>query len=74
MTVLEEWLMDNSPPETATFLMTMHRRGRVVAKTRDGVASGLASGLVTLQDHESSEEFTTTRYRNGVNERKRHVS
>ena len=45
---MEEWLMDNSPPEIAKFLMTMHRRGRAVARTRDGVASGrLRQGIRT---------------------------
>ena len=37
---MEEWLLNNAPPEIATFLMTMHRRGRVVARTRDVVVSG----------------------------------
>ena len=45
---MDEWLLDNSPREIATFLMTMHKRGRVVAKTRDGVASGrLRQGIRT---------------------------
>ena len=45
---MEEWLLNNSPHEIATFLVTMHRRGRVVAKTKHGVASGrLRQGIRT---------------------------
>ena len=45
---MEERLLNNSPPEIATFLTTTHRRGGVVAKMRDGVAGGrLRQGIRT---------------------------